>query len=138
MRTLSPSPAGGGVGVGVGNGVGVGVGNGVGVGVGVGVGGAAVSVTLTVIVIGWLGSTVPTTVAVRSLDVATGISLQSHAYRTTLSHMEALTPTISVRLPPGLRDQLETVAAKEDCPLSYIIRKALTEWLRRYGAPRDR
>jgi predicted transcriptional regulator len=52
--------------------------------------------------------------------------------------MEALAPTITIRLPPELRVQLEHAAAKEDRPLSYIVRKALAEWLRRHGAPRDR
>jgi predicted transcriptional regulator len=49
------------------------------------------------------------------------------------------TPTpFTVRLPQTIRDQLEQFARADDRPVGALVRKILTEWLKRRGAPRDR
>jgi hypothetical protein len=45
---------------------------------------------------------------------------------------------ISLRIPPWLRAQLERAAAKDDRPLSALVRKILADWVKQHGAPRDR
>jgi predicted transcriptional regulator len=47
-------------------------------------------------------------------------------------------PPFTVRLPQATREQLEQFARADDRPVSALIRKILTEWLKRRGASRDR